>query len=792
MKFTDGLWMVKEGYTLQIPKEIADIDYSDSGITLFAPYREQENSLSAFGCGLLSVTINAVGANMFSVKITNHKGSRAVKAALELNKTIIQPVSNETEEYYSYTASLLEMRISKNGQWGISFYYAGRYLTATEIGGMAHVTAPDGKTYIREQLSLSEGEYIYGLGEAPGSIIRNGGSFDIWNEDAGMKFGRSAKCVPFFISSRGYGVLVNSTECVSFEIANDATTDISADGPVARTQFSLEGESMEYIIIGGASMKHVLDSYSELIGRPAIPPAWSFGSWLSAPFYEVCDEDSVLDLVEQVENMGMPLSVIHFGPYWMKGFEWSSLLWDKTRFPNPHQMIKTLHDNGIRVCVWITPYISQKSPMFQEGFEGNYYINYGNGDMYQSDAVSPGAGLVDFSNLVARSWYQKFLDDLIKMGVDAFRLDNGGDAPSRSPAYGAKAAEYGITYRNEFEAGSMHNLYSYLYEEAVYDLLRRRYGENNACILGHSGFIGSHQFPFMALDNEDPSYEGMRTALSSGLSLSLSGFPFWSENIGGLSDESTPDLYMRWHQAAMFLPNGVFGGVRTFRVPWQYGTEAMNETLLFSKFKLGLMPYIFSSAVESSSIGIPMTRPMMLEFPEDQNTYNLEQQYMLGRSLLIAPITSEDGIVRYYVPSGTWTNLLTRERVEGPIWKNEQHGYDTMPILVRPGSIIVAGAFDEKPVYNYMENLTITLFELPEGKEVSADVYSADLKALGSVKALKQDGKITVRTQGIYGQTRLVLANIFRIGSTSVGIPELNEWGTMIIIDGNEIEIGVL
>ncbi len=792
MKFTDGLWAVKEGYTVEYPKEISDIDYSDSGITLFAPYQAQERASDSIGCGLLSVNISAVGANMFSVKITNHKGSRAAKAVLELNRAIIKPVSSETEEYYSYTSSLLELRISKGGDWGISFYYSGRFLTSTEIGGMAHIIDASGNTYIREQLTLSEGEYIYGLGEAPGSIIRNGGSFDVWNEDAGMRFGRSAKTAPFIISSRGYGVLVNSPELVSFEIANDATSETTKEGVTARTQFSLAGETMEYILIGGASMKHVLDIYSETIGRPALPPTWSFGSWLSSPVMEEYDEDAILDLAEQAKNMHMPFSVINFGAFWMKGFEWSSLLWDEERFPDPQLMIKTLHESGIRVCVWISPYISQKSPLFQEGYDGNYYLNYGNGDMYQSDTYQPGAGLIDFTNLVARGWYQKFLNDLILMGVDCFRLDYGADAPVGSPAFGPKAAAQGITYRNQLEAESQHNLYSVLFSEAVFELVQRRSGQNNACILSHSGFIGSQKYPFLALDNEDPSYAGMHEALRSGLSLSLSGFPYWSENLGGITDECTPDLYMRWHQAAMFLPNAVLSGLTTFRVPWQYGTEAMSETLLFSKFKLGLMPYIFSCAVESSSLGIPMTRPMMLEFPDDPNTFTLDQQYMFGPSLLIAPIMSEDGIVRYYVPSGTWTNLLTREKVEGPIWKNEQHGYETMPILVRPGSILVAGSSDEKPVYNYMENVTITLFELPEGKEVSADIYSADVKNIGIVKALKSNGKITVHTQGIYGQTRLVLSSIFRIASTSVGIPELNEWGTMIIFSGDDIEIGIL
>ena len=792
MKFTDGLWTVKEGYSLNYPKEIADIDYSDSGITLFAPYKEQAKSSDSIGSGLLSVHISVIGANMFSIKITNHRGSRAAKAVLELNRSIIKPVSSETETEYVYSSSLLELRLSKDGQWGISFYYSGRFLTSTELGGMAHITAPDGTTYIREQLTLSENEYIYGLGEIPGSIVRNGGSFDIWNEDAGIRYGRSAKSVPFFISSRGYGVLVNSTECVSYEIANDATTSSGPEGVTARTQFSVAGETMEYILIGGASMKHVLDIYSEMIGRPSIPPAWSFGSWLATPQFEEYDEDSILDLVEQAKGMGTPLSVINFGPFWMKGFEWTSFLWDQNRFPNPHHLIKKLHENGVRVCLWISPYIAQKSPLFQEGYDGNYYVNYNDGDVFQSDVYQPGAALLDFSNLVARAWYQKYIDDLIRLGVDSFRLDYGADAPAKAPQFGVRAASSGISYKNGFEAESMHNLYAYLYEEAVYEILEKRFGENGACMLSHSAFVGSQKFSYQMLDNEEPSYESMASTLRSGLSLSISGFPYWSQNIGGLSDECAPDLFIHWHQYSMFVPNAVLGGVEGFRVPWQYGPEALSETLLYAKMKLGLIPYIFSSAVESSSLGIPMTRPMILEFPNDQNVAALDQQYMYGSNLLVAPITSADGIVRYYVPSGTWTNLLTRERINGPIWKNEQHNYDTMPILARPGTILVAGSTDETPIYNYMENVTITLFELPEGKEISTDVYSADLKNIGIVKAQKKAGKITVVTQGFYGQTRLVLSGIFRIGSTSVGIPELNEWGTMVVFEGNEIEVGIL
>ncbi|MBP5492501.1 MAG: alpha-xylosidase [Clostridiales bacterium] len=791
MKFTDGLWTVKEGYQLQYPKEIADIRYSDSGITLYAPYQEQNQVTDSIGCGMLTVHISAPGPNMLSVKITNHRGSRASKVCFDLNRTSVKPQSSETENEYIYASSLLEARLSKTGNWGISFYFSGMYLTSTDIGGMAHITAPDGSTYIREQLNLSEGEYIYGLGECPGSIIRNGGTYTVWNEDAGIEYGKSSKCVPFFLSSKGYGIVVNSNDPVSYEIGNDATTSEDNGQRTMRTQFSLAGETMEYIFIGGASMKHILDQYSELIGRPSLPPAWSFGTTISTSMYGEMDEDTVYDIMEQAHIQGLPLSVIHFGPSWMKNFEWTSFLWDKERFPNPAQMLKKMHERGVRACLWVSPYISQKSPLFQEGFDANYFVNLGNGDVWQTDQQQPGSALVDFTFLVARGWYQKYIDDLMNMGVDTFQLDFGSDAPVAAPQFGADAVRHNISYRMENDALSMHNRYCYLFSEAVFEVVKRYHGKNSSFIISHSATVGSQKFPFLSMNNTVSSYEGMQNTLRSALSLSLSGFPFWSQNIGGTADDCPADLYMRWHQAAMFSPHAQTVGSYLQKTPWNYGPDAVNEALLFSKFKLGMMPYIFASAVESTSLGVPMTRPMVLEFPDDPNVAALDQQYMLGGNILVAPITSPDGIVRYYVPSGIWTNLLTRERVEGPIWKNEQHGYSTMPILARPGTVLVAGQHDTTPLYNYLENVTITLFEIPEGAEVVADVYSADLKNEGFVRVTRKNNRITVNTQGLFGQIRLLLANIFQIASTSAGVPELNEWGTLIVFEGPEISIAL-
>jgi len=789
MKFTDGLWIAKQGYKIETPKEIADIGHSESGITLFAPYREQNSQMDSIGCGLLSIKISAPAANMLSVKITNHKGLREAKAFFELNRASVTPVSSENEEAYIYASSLLEARISKEGAWGISFYFSGNYLTSTNFGGMAHIISPDGRSFIREQLDLEEDECIYGLGEYPGNFVRNGGSYAIWNEDAGVDYGKSAKSVPFFLSSRNYGVLVNNTGCVEFEIANDATTGQGESGPILRNQFSVEGESMEYIFIGGASPKHVLNLYTELTGNPALPPAWSFGPWVSTSMIGDYDEETIIDTVERYRSMGIPLSVIHFSPFWMKEFEWTSFLWDEEKFPNPSQMIRKLHEKGVRVCLWVSPYLSQRSPLFREAMEGNYFINTGNGNVWQSDYRQAGAGMIDFSLPVVRAWYQKYLDELIRIGVDSFQLDYGADAPVASPFFGSYAEKYGITYKSKLDADSMHNYYAYQFSETVFEILEKRYGQNNACLLAHAGTVGSQKFPFQSIDNTATSFDAMKTVIRSGLNLSLSGFPFWSQNIGGLQDECPPELFMRWHQAATFAPHANAIGVNIPKDPWNFGADAINEVLLFSKLKLGLMPYIFSAAVESSTLGTPLARPMLLEFPSDPNTLNLDQQYMLGGNLLVAPITEPDGVVRYYVPAGVWTNLLTRERVEGPIWKNEQHDFTSMPILARPGTILVAGTTDETPIYNYMENVTITLFEIPENKELTTDVYSADLKNMGLVRVMKKGNRMALMTQGIVGQVRLLLANVFNVTSVSNGFPELNEWGTLIVFDGERIDI---
>lgn len=783
MKFTGGTRQLKDEYCYFYPQEIIEVERQDGAMTLYAPYEKQLQLSDSIGCGMMTVRISSLSPNVISVRITNFKGSRAKSPAFQLNSRSVTPVSAETEEEYVLVSGSTEARVSKSGAFGITFLYNGRILTSTGPMGMAYLSDSEGHGFIRERLNIDVGESLYGLGERFSPFVRNGQSVEMWNENGNADADRSSKNIPFLLSNRTYGVFVNNTGKIEFEIGSECPT---------KTQFSVPGETMEYLVIAGDSNKHVISLYADLIGKPALPPAWSFGLSLTTSHLTEYDEGTVLEFVDGMIERGIPLSIFHFDAFWMKGFEWTSFLWDRNRFPDPGALIRKLHDRGIRVCAWVSPCIAQKSPLFHEGLDGNYFINTGSGDVYQSNFPQAGMAMIDFSNLVARGWFQKHLDDLIKLGVDTFETDFGEYAPTGDLAYGEKAKREGISYKNDLDAEGMHNYYSFLYNDAVFEVLEKRLGKNNACMYTRTATAGCQKFPVHYAGSSPSTYPAMAETLRGGLSLSLSGFGFWTHNIGGFGEYCDPDLYMRWLQFGLLCSHSRLHGDSQYKVPWMFGEEAVEVARHFTNLKLGMMPYLFATAVEASTIGIPVLRPMVLEFPNDEICHGLDRQYMLGPSLLCAPVLNDAGTVRYYVPKGTWTNILTRDRIEGPVWRNEKHDYFTLPLLARENTILITGKTDDVAEYDFLDSVTITIFELLENRQASVDIFASDVQKSGAVRALRKDGRIIVETEGLKGTCRLLLTNIFRIKASSQGIPEINEWGTLFVFNAGRIEIELL
>jgi len=780
MKFTNGMWLVKDGYEIFYPKEAYDVELTSSTLTVFAPYTKVVHRGNTTDGGLMTLRFSSPAPNVISVQMQNHKGIRSKSAQFQLNSREASVRIFETDTHYILMSGSAEVRVSKGPDWCLSYYYNGRLLTSTSGKSMAYIVGPDGRSYMRERLELDVGENVYGLGERFTSFVKNGQTVDIWNEDGGTDTEQTYKNIPFYITSSNYGIFVNSTDRVSYEVASES---------VSKAQFSVPGESMEYLVIGGESIKQVISSYTDLTGKPALPPAWTFGLWLTTSFTTDYSEDTVMHFIDGMLDRGIPLSVFHFDCFWMKEFEWTSFLWDKRNFPDPAGMIRRIHEKGIKVSVWINPYIAQKSPLFKEGLEENYFVNTGSGDVWQWDRWQAGMALVDFTNILAKGWYQKQIEELIKMGVDAFKTDFGERIPTDDPFYGIKASAEGISYAGGQTPESMHNYYTYLYNQAVFEVSERKIGKNQTCLFARSATVGCQKFPVHWGGDSLSSYASMAESLRGGLSLSLCGFGFWSHDIGGFEAGCTPDIYKRWTQFGLLSSHSRYHGNSEYKVPWLYGDEAVAVTRMFTRLKLSLMPYLFAAAVEASAAGIAMLRPMLMEFPDDETCRTLDRQYMLGDSLLCAPVFSSDGTCRYYVPAGQWTNLLTHERIAGPGWRVETFDYFTMPLLVRENTILITGKTDESPDYDYLDSVTISIYGLQDHADISAEIYASSGGNAAGVRAVFEDGRIQIMTEGLTGICRIYLDNLFQVKESADFTSERTEWGTQIEFDGLTLDI---
>ncbi|MBZ0290403.1 MAG: alpha-xylosidase, partial [Anaerolineae bacterium] len=313
--------------------------------------------------------------NVLRVQLTHFKGRKERQPAFDLDYSLSNPsVSTGQEADCSWLKSgNLSVVVANEGTWQFEIRRGDHPLTASEPHAIGLFTQ-NGKTYLREQLNLQIGETVYGLGERFGPFVKNGQSIDMWNEDGGTLSEYAYKNVPFYLTSKGYGVLVNHPGLVSFEVASHH---------VGRVQFSAEGHSLDYYLFGGPTMKDALDQYTALSGRPALPPEWSFGLWLTTSFTTNYNEADVLANIEKMEAAGIPVSVFHFDCYWMKELTWCSFLWDERNFPDPAGMLKKIKAKGVKVCMWINPYIAEAAPMFEEGASQDFLLHSPEGDTFQ-------------------------------------------------------------------------------------------------------------------------------------------------------------------------------------------------------------------------------------------------------------------------------------------------------------------------------------------------------------------------------------------------------------------------
>lgn len=709
MKFTDGFWQVRPGVTPLYAQEAYDVVALENSLVVTAPTKVIASRGDTLNRATMTVTISSPLPGIVGVKIEHFQGGQDAFGFDLVGAEEGHGQVEITDAAGILSSGPLTATISRGAPWNLSFSANGRELTKSGnksvgymqladdaqvdggIVGNARAGTPGGHqpSYVHEQLALGVGELIYGLGERFGPVVKNGQSVDIWNADGGTSSEQAYKSVPFYLTNRGYGVLVNNPGHVSFEVGSEA---------VERVQFSAAGESLEYFIIYGPNPKQILERYTALTGRPAAVPAWSYGLWLSTSFTTSYDEATVSSFIDGMAERDLPLSVFHFDCFWMREFNWSDFEWDPRTFPDPEGMLSRLHEKDLHLCVWINPYIGQRSPLFAEAKAGGFLVKRPNGDVWQWDLWQAGMALVDFTNPEATAWYQSKLRRLIDQGVDAFKTDFGERIPLEVDYFDGSSPE------------RMHNYYTQLYNQAVFDVLQDARGEGEAVLFARSATVGGQTMPVHWGGDSTSTYESMAETLRGGLSLAFSGFAFWSHDIGGF--EGTPDagVFKRWTAFGLLSSHSRFHGSGSYRVPWVFDDEAVDVTRTFTKLKLKLMPYLYAVGLEASATGTPVLRPMQLEFADDPATGYLDRQYMLGADLLVAPVFSADGEVEFYLPGGLWTNYWTGEVVTGGGWRRETHGFESLPLYVRDGAVLPVGGRDDRPDYDYLDGLTLELY----------------------------------------------------------------------------------
>lgn len=749
MKFTEGYWLRSERANGLFAAEAYTVEKIPGGMRILAPVKQIAHRGDTLNMPAITIEFRACGAGTISVKAWHFEGYDNHLPEFEKNETVCDADVQITEDEAVMDTGLVKVRVNRKN-FSYSFEAEGRVLTACGLRNLGLMrwdrkssTMLPEKNYLIEQydpymlneLSLSVGECVYGLGERFTAFVKNGQVVDTWNEDGGTASQIAYKSIPFYMTNKGYGVFVDSSDNVSFEVASEKVEYVG---------FSVPGEKLSYYFFYGPSPKQILNQYTALTGRPALPPAWSFGLWLSTSFTTNYNEETASSFIDGMLERGIPLSVFHFDCFWMKAFHWCDFEWDGECFPDIKGTLKRYHDKGLKICVWINPYIAQGTDFFREAVKNGYLLKRADGrGVWQTDNWQAGMGLVDFTNPDAVKWYTDKLRTLLDCGVDCFKTDFGERIPTE------------VVYHDGSDPHAMHNYYTYLYNKAVFGLLKAVKGENEAVLFARSATAGGQQFPVHWGGDCFANYPSMAETVRGGLSFAMSGFSFWSHDISGFESTATPDLYKRWAAFGLLSTHSRLHGSGSYRVPWLFDEEACDVVAYFTKLKCRMMPYLYSKAIEAHEEGTPVMRPMVFEFTDDPGTNYLDMQYMLGEALMAAPILQENGTSDYYLPKGTWTHFLSGEVREGGTWNRDTYDYFSLPLYVRENSLFALGAADNRPDYDYAEGLELRLYQPKDGAEAVCKVPSVDGTIVNTITAERCGREITLKLEKAAGEMKL-------------------------------------
>jgi alpha-D-xyloside xylohydrolase len=569
---------------------------------------------------------------------------------------------------------------------------AGRVLT--EIGGPEknHLHAwdayntgicrtDDGRPLAVECFALHPQEGVFGFGERFLALDKVGQTVDLDVVEAmGTTTPRSYKSIPFFWTTRGWGLFLNHSARITCWVGSRAAADL---------QLAVEDDFLDYYLFVGTP-KEILARYAELTGRSAMPPRWSFGFWQSKISYRSADE--ALAVVRANREHGIPTDVLHLDTHWFARDWCCDLEFDRERFPDPAGFLKQMTELGVKVSLWQLPYIPEGSKFFDELLAVDGFVKTRDGELYDVGiCYTPGfsgrVGCIDFTNPEAVRVYQSHLRRLFDLGARVIKADFGEQAPLDG------------VYHDGTPGHRMHNLYPLLYNRAVAEATEEATGES--ILWARSTWAGSQRYPLHWGGDSSANWHNLGPQIAGGLSLGLSGFPFWSMDIGGFFGEASGPLLVRWMQAGVFFSHPRIHGTGD-RELWKRDPETLRICRDYVRLHYRLLPYFWATARECVERALPVSRALVLEFPDDPTTRGIGDQWLLGEWLLVAPILDESGRRRVYLPEGAWTDWWTGERTTGPRWIDVEVDLATLPLWLREGAVIplapVMDHVDQRPI----------------------------------------------------------------------------------------------
>ena len=618
----------------------------------------------------------------------------------------------ETNDKIVYSSDYGTIQINKN-PWRIVLKdKAGRILSQTAALSDADSTqvkytpfcfvkrGSDNARRINPVFTLTADEMIFGCGESATGLNKAGQKVNLFVTDPqGPETDQMYKPIPFFMSNRGYGMFMHTSAPV--------TCDFGATY-IGLNKMFMGDENLDLFVFFGEP-KDILDEYTDLVGKPGMPPLWSFGTWMSRITY--FSEKEGYDVAANIRKNKYPCDVIHFDTGWFD-VDWQcDYKFSENRFQNPQQMLKDLRSQGFHVCLWQLPYFTPKNRYFSELIEKDMYVKNGNGELPYEDVV------LDFSNPETVKWYQDKLAGLLNIGVSAIKVDFGEAAPLNGIYASGKSGWY------------EHNLYPVRYDMAVSEITKKLHNEN--IMWARAAWAGSQRYPLHWGGDAATTNTGLLGTLRAGLSFGLSGFSFWSHDMGGFVKATPEDLYCRWIPFGFLTSHTRAHGAPPTE-PWLYDSKRVQDVFRKSaEMKYRLMPYVYAQAKECTEKGLPMLRALFVEFPDDPGAWKVDDEYLFGSQILVAPLL-ESGMTgrTVYLPEGKWIDYQTEKVYEGG-WHQIEAGSLPIIMLVRDGSVL--------PHLKLAQSTA----EMDWSK-MSLKVYSADKKQAEGLVCLPADNRIQV------------------------------------------------